>query len=100
MEDTSKYTLRTTPKRQLGGSTASAIATPGGSAQQDLISKFNIANGISAKPPRSPLTLASTNLDNRVDTNAPVMVKRKRNVPKATVSTQTENSYLASLASK
>ena len=96
MEEASKYSLRTTPKRQSGSS--SATMTPGGSAQQYLISKFNAANGISAKPPRSPL--ASNNFENKIDTNGPVIIKRKKNVAKITVSTQTENSYLSTKASK
>ena len=99
VEEASKYSLRTTPKRQLGSS--SATMTPGGSAHQDLISKFNAANGISAKPPRSPLALASSNnLENKIDTNGPLMIKRKKNVAKITVSTQTENSFLSTKASR
>jgi hypothetical protein len=75
--------------------------TPGGSTHHDLISKFNSANGINAKPPRSPLTVASSNnLENKTDPNGPIMIKRKRNVNKVTVSTQTENSYLSTRASK
>lgn len=89
---TPKYTLRTTPKRQLETTTNSDNKPDN---KQDLLSKIN---GINSKPPRSPLTVTSLNHDNKVSAEtAPILIKRKRNVAKSTVATQTENSYLASL---
>lgn len=89
---TPKYTLRTTPKRQLETTTNSDNKHDN---KQDLLSKIN---GINSKPPRSPLTVTSVNHDNKVSAEtAPILIKRKRNVAKSTVATQTENSYLASL---
>lgn len=56
--------------------------------QMDCIGKFKQANHIVATP-KSPLALA--NLDRK---NTCVLVKKRKNVPKTTIATQTDESYL------
>ena len=83
--------MRTTPKRQVETNETKSVYD----SRQDLLAKIN---GTNSKPPRSPLTVTSVNHENKVSAeSAPMLIKRKRNVSKSTVATQTENSYLSSL---
>ncbi len=96
-EETPKYSFRATPKRQVNDEATPQKGTDEKNyINQDILNKFNAQNGISSKPPRSPLAVTSANLENK---NGPVLIKRKKNVPKSTVSTQTENSYLSQILS-
>ncbi len=70
--------------------------SPANTPTKDMLNRFKQAQinaatgGGSTSIPRSPLALS--NLDKN---SASVLVKKRKNVPKSTVATQTDESYLA-----